>query len=99
MEERPSDALGLIYPTCQGQDPPKRGNTLTPPPGAYLVFNSLRISLHNQAQQKLKTEALDGHFHLDLVLEQSFLSVRVSKERKKLNKYNTSCDKKQLGAI
>lgn len=43
-EKRPIEAVGLIYLTCQGQDPPKWSNKLTPPPGACLVFSPLWIS-------------------------------------------------------
>lgn len=42
--KRPTEALGLIYLTCQGQDPPKWANKLTPPPRACLVFSPLWIS-------------------------------------------------------
>lgn len=40
-KKRPTEASGLIYLTCQGQDPPKWGNMLTSLPGAQLVFSPL----------------------------------------------------------
>lgn len=42
--KRPPKALGLIYLTCHGQDPPKWGNMLTSLPGACLVFSPLCTS-------------------------------------------------------
>lgn len=44
MGKRPTEALGLIYLACQGQDPPKWGNMLTPLPEAWLLFSPLCIS-------------------------------------------------------
>lgn len=44
-KKRPNEASGLIYLTCQGQNTPNWGNTLTSPPQADWRFSPLWIPL------------------------------------------------------